>query len=360
MKWEEKDINKLKELSSKYYAVELASIFNVSENSIRSAAKRFNIKLIADNRNKWSEEKKKEFIELAKTHTAYELASIYNTSYHSVWNMAKKLNIKILKDTFWTEEKEQEFINLCKIYPLKEVSRIMNLNYGMLYSKALRMNIKLLDNNFHWSEEDLQYLRENWGTMNIETLANNLNRTKDATVHKAKELKLGAMIYGDYSVLRIEDICEIMGVERRTVTTYWAKLGLHVRKRRITKKTTYYYVEWEDLLSFLEEHQSIWDSRRVELYMLGEEYPWLKEKRINDAKRPTNINNPYECEEDILILKLLKKGKNYREIANILNRTRGAIETRVYYLGFNKETINELTNEHIEYIKTKSLKKGGK
>ena len=91
--------------------------------------------------------------------------------------------------------------------------------------------------------------------------------------------------------------------------------------------------------------------------MLGEEYPWLKEKRIKDANRPKMNKKEYEAKEDILILKLVKQGKSYQEIAKMLDRTPGAIETRVYFLGFNKGTINELTADHIDYIKKRSLTK---
>ena len=271
--------------------------------------------------------------------------------------MAKRLKIEIMKETIWTKEREEELINLCKTYPLAQVAKIMNLDYALLYSKAQRMKLQLLDNNHYWSEEDINYLKENWGQITLERLSKNLKRSKAAVIHKAKVLKLGAMIDSDYSVLKIEDICQIMGVERHTVTTYWQRLGLVVNSKRITKKTSYYYVEWDDLISFLEAHQDIWDSRRIDLYMLGEESEWLKNKRKLDEKRPKMTKKEYEAKEDILILKLVKQGKSYQEIAKLLDRTPGAIETRVYFLGFNKGTINELTNDHIDYIKKRSLTK---
>ena len=37
-------------------------------------------------------------------------------------------------------------------------------------------------------------------------------------------------------------------------------------------------------LKFLKDNQDLWDASNVELYMLGEEKEWLKEKRKKDAK----------------------------------------------------------------------------
>ena len=74
----------------------------------------------------------------------------------------------------------------------------------------------------------------------------------------------------------------MFGVHRNSVSIYWVALGLKVKTRHISKSLSYQYVEINDLYSFLEQNQNIWDSRLLETNILGKEPEWLKEKRKTD------------------------------------------------------------------------------
>ena len=355
MKWTSEKINELKELSSNHTVKEIAIIMNESQNNIYKVSKRFNIQFLSDKKEIWTDEKIKQLIELSKTNTAKEISSILNISCISIRRMAKKLNISIKKDTFWTEDKVERLKKLCQEHTYKDVAKIMNISYDIVIKKAQRDNILAIDNDYYWTDIEETFLKENWGMMSLESLAKRLNKSIISVRQKARRLKLGAMTNGDLSILKIDEVGDIMGVNRQTITNTWTKFGLKIRKRVITQKCYYYYIKWDELLSFLKNNQDLWDSKRVEKYMLGEEYDWLKEKRIKDNNK-TQLNiKPYTPQEDIMILKLLKKKKTYDEIAKIINRTPRAIAMRVYVLGFSMSTIDELTDDNIKYIKKRSL-----
>ena len=76
---------------------------------------------------------------------------------------------------------------------------------------------------------------------------------------------------------------ELLNVSRGRITTTWVNLGLKLKKKRLTDNASYYYVIWEDLIKFLKDNQNEWDSRNIEMYMLGPESGWLAEKRKRDA-----------------------------------------------------------------------------
>ena len=58
--------------------------------------------------------------------------------------------------------------------------------------------------------------------------------------------------------------------------------SLKLSYRNVSKYKSYAYVTLNDLFDFLEHHQDIWDSRKLEKNLLGLEPDWLKEKRIRD------------------------------------------------------------------------------
>ena len=305
---------------------------------------------------KWTDEKNAYFIELTKTKTAKEIASIMNISYETVLYNQKRLNVHSIRKTIWSDEKIAMLKELCKEHTLSEVAKIMNMKHKTIYKQARKLNINIKYPAIPWTNKDINYLRTNYGVISIEKIAKTLNRSVLAITHKANDLKLGDPVNMDMSILRINDVCDIMGVSRNTVINYWARLGLKIKKRRLSSKKFIYVIEWPDLLSFLKNNLDVWDSRRVDLYMLGEEYPWLKIKREKDSILAIHFKR-YTYKEDILILKLFKSGKTYKEIAEILNRTPKAIKSRILDFGFNTNNLDEISNDTLNYIKIRALKK---
>ena len=90
---------------------------------------------------------------------------------------------------------------------------------------------------------------------------------------------------------------------------------------------------FEDLLSFLETHPDLWDARRVELYALGGEYDWLKEKRKADSALPARKAKLWTKEEDRQLIFMWRKGDETKsEIGLILGRSESSIEHRLQRL----------------------------
>lgn len=67
----------------------------------------------------------------------------------------------------------------------------------------------------------------------------------------------------------------------------------------------------------------------MELYALGEEPKWLKDKRTTDRDIPHNRFCKYTSQEDALIIYLYKKGCNYKQISERVNRSSGSVERRL-------------------------------
>lgn len=88
-------------------------------------------------------------------------------------------------------------------------------------------------------------------------------------------------------------------------------------------------------MSFLENNQNEWDSRKLEKHMLGLEPDWLKEKRIRDKKENPLWYRRWTLGEINKAEMLFKCGKDYAYIAKELDRTEGAIAILLRELGYS-------------------------
>lgn len=180
-----------------------------------------------------------------------------------------------------------------------------------------------------WSSKEIEYLEDKWGYIAIDSIATHLGRTKKAVRIKAKRLRLrGATLTSEF--VTANQASKILGIDRHTITDCWIpKYGLKAKKQNRTGNREFWYIRLSELVKWLEKNKDKWDSRKVELYALGEEPKWLKEKRNSDKEIPYNRFYKYTKEEDSLIVCLFKKGCNYKQIADRVNRSQGSIERRL-------------------------------
>lgn len=182
-----------------------------------------------------------------------------------------------------------------------------------------------------WSKEELDYIREVWGEKTIPEIARKLGRSIEAVKIKAQRMGYtGQKWYGE--MMSARKVSELLGVDVHTVCDYWIpKCGLKGKAKRLgtTKKTTT-IIMFEDLLKWLETHQDLWDSRRVELFGLGAEYDWLVAKRKADALKPARKAQKWTPEEDQRLVVMFRRGgMTCAEMGAVLGRSATGVEHRL-------------------------------
>lgn len=182
-----------------------------------------------------------------------------------------------------------------------------------------------------WSEEDKETLRDLWGEKTAPAIAQILGRSVQSVRNMYQKLKLPGQKEAG-SIMSARAVALLMGVCHRTVIAHWIPKGLRARRKALgesSQKTT--IILFDDLLQWLRTHQDLWDSRRVELYALGVEYPWLQEKRQRDQEHPPEgiHRKAWTGQEDDRIRYLRKKEWTAREIAEDLGRSEGAVYQRM-------------------------------
>jgi hypothetical protein len=70
--------------------------------------------------------------------------------------------------------------------------------------------------NHKWSDNDVNFLKNNIGTLTFKGIAKRLGRTETAVIDKAKRLKLGTF-ESNSGLCSVKCACEILGVSRCTI-----------------------------------------------------------------------------------------------------------------------------------------------
>lgn len=177
-----------------------------------------------------------------------------------------------------------------------------------------------------WTKEEINYLEDSWGTVTVKYLATKLNRTETAIRLKAERLQLSSC-YTAAGDLSANEVSKILGVDIHAVTDCWMPHGLKATKKALIERESW-FINLDDLMKWLKNNQDRWDSRRVELFALGTEPEWLKEKRKKDQSIPIKRFQKWTKEEDNFLVTYIKMGKTKKEIAKLLKRSVYAVKRR--------------------------------
>ena len=283
--------------------------------------------------------------------SAHSMKKKFNCSWYAVCKVAEEHGLELPKSNEWTDEDVKTLIGLSEQFHYEEIAEIMNRTKNAIYLKARKLNITLIQDRREWTKEEEELFEDLWGNQSIGTIAKKLKRTENSLKVKAVRMNLGPMIRNLTDKLTVYDIVDILGVSRDRIVTTWVKYGLKLKKKRVTKKTSYYVIEWKDLLDFLEKNQDEWDSRKVDLYMLGQETDWLVAKRRKDS-----LENPlgyrlWTKEEIKYAESLFNFGKSYKEIAKELHRPESSVAKLLRELGYAFCSDIFWKDEEIEYLK---------
>lgn len=236
----------------------------------------------------------------------------------------------------WTPEQDQYIRDHWQTLTDEEIAVVVGHPVPSTHARRLRLGLKHRTGykGPNWTQEELDYIREVWGEKTVPQIARHLGRSINAVKVKTTRLGYTGQKWSG-EMMSARKVSELLGVDVHAVCDYWIpKCGLKAKRRRlgVTKKTTT-IIMFEDLLKWLEDHQDLWDSRRVEMYSLGMEYDWLAEKRKADAARPVRKAQKWTRQEDARLITLFKRGgMTYAEIGAELGRPASGVQHRLYRL----------------------------
>ena len=299
----------------------------------------------------FSQEQVKYIIDNWGKESPHSMKKRFGCTWYAVCKIAQQHGLEIPTSNEWTEEEINTLIELSDKYHCTEIAEIMKKTENAIYLKARRLGITLIQDRRKWTAEEETILSDLWGNKSIEIIAKTLKRSVFSLKVKAVRMGLGPMIKNNYDLITVSDISDLLNVARDRITTTWVKLGLNLKKKKLTKNKSYYTITWTDLMIFLEKNQSEWDSRDVEKNMLGVEPEWLVEKRKRDKETNPLWYRKWTEEEIKMAESLFKSGKNYEEIANQINRSTGSVAKLLRNLGYSYMLPQYWKGKELKYLR---------
>lgn len=181
--------------------------------------------------------------------------------------------------------------------------------------------------NKEWTENDKNYLYDVWGDFTIKTISRELKRSEEAIIAFAAKNGLGGFLYtGTY--LTTGQAAEIIGVDYTSII-YWIKNGLIKAKFRKIHKKKVYLIDPKDFKEFLINNQNKWSTLRSDLSIFNGNEEWLLNKiEADKSYKYKNTNSTWTVKEENELIRLVNEGYSNQVIADILGRTREAINRR--------------------------------
>lgn len=257
--------------------------------------------------------------------SAYSMKKRFNCTWYAIAKIAERHGLPLPKSNAWTEKEVRKLKRLAPKYHYYIIAEKLGKSNNAVYLKARKLGIELIQNRKKWTKEDEDFLKEKWGYIPIEDIAFKLRRTIFSIKVKAIRMNLGSMLSNNEN-LTISEVSEILNISRDTIVGTWRNLGLKIEILKVSENQSYYIIDWDNLLKFLEENQNEWDSKNVEIFAFGYEPDWLVEKRKRDRIESPLLYRRW-TEADIENAEwLLKCNKNYEEIGQLLHRSPKAVQ----------------------------------
>ena len=299
----------------------------------------------------FTEEQIKYIIDNWGKESPHSMKKKFGCTWYAVCKVAESHSLEIPTSNVWTDEEIKILKELADKYHYTEIAKIMGKTENAIYLKARKLGITFIQDRRKWTVEEETLLSDLWGVKSIEYIAKKMKRTVFSIKVKAVRMELGPMIRNNYDVITISDMVDLLNVSRDRITDSWVKLGLKLKKTKLTNKMSYYTISWKDLMDFLETNQNEWDSRNVEKNMLGLEPEWLQEKRKRDTLENPLWYRKWTEEEIKKAESLFKSGKTYQEISSIIDRSEWAVANLLRNLGYSYMLPQYWKGKEIKYLR---------
>lgn len=302
-------------------------------------------------KREFTEEEIKYIIDNWGIEAPHSMKKRFNCSWYAVCKVAENHGLEMPNSKAWTKKDIETLTELAEIYHYSEIATIMHKTENAIYLKAKKLGLTLIQDRRKWTKEEEILLTDLWGTKTIENIAKTLKRTVFSLKVKAVRMGLGPMIRNNYDVITVSDMSDLLKITRDRITNTWVSLGLNLKKKKLTNNWSYYTVTWDDLMTFLENNPNEWDTRVVEKNMLGPEPAWLQEKRKRDILENPLWYRKWTEEEIKQAENLFKLGKDYLEIAKIINRSEWSVANLLRNMGYSYMLPRFWKGKELKYLR---------
>lgn len=332
VKWDEKNIAKLKKLSKEKNLEELAKTFGTSKVAISKVASANHIKLI-NNRIKWSSDKIDEIKELSHDHTRNEVCILMDINRGTLEKIAKINGITFKKnDEYrWTEEETNILLKIKRANIVMEVPVLMQLidkTDETIIKRCRELEVPYIPfPRKEWTDDEIKSLIEDSRVLNIKELVLKYNRSTLSISAKLSKNNVKPVSLTDHwSNEEFEKLLQLLS-ENKTINEIAVQLNRSVaavetklKREKITNTSSFYWTKEEEELL-----EDLWYDHNM---------PYIKKKINRSTAAIKNKANELGLGGQFLHQDALR----IDEIAEVFNINRHEIETTWIILGLPYKT----------------------
>ena len=202
-------------------------------------------------------------------------------------------------------------------------------------------NSMMLRAKRYWTPEQIKYLEEHWGMVAIPTIARKVKKSYEAVREKAYRIGLGRWTEnGNYITFNQLN----RALRGHNVNVYQLKSWVANRDFPVKVKNRggmkIRVVMLNEFWEWAEKHRDIIDFSQMPHGALGAEPPWVDAQRKHDASAAKVNKTPWTPKEDSQLRTLVEANRyTWREVADRMHRTEGAVQRRLCNLGIKARPI---------------------
>lgn len=189
----------------------------------------------------------------------------------------------------------------------------------------------------YWTQKEINFIKENLGTMKVPTMAQHLNRTETAVLLKMKRLGL-SNTKSFTGQLTMHELSNLLKIDSKSVNLWMKNHGLKFTKKATRNTKQFYFIKPEDFWDWALHNKERVDFSKIEPNAIVPEPEFVREERGNS--KSTNYKS-WTTKEINIMFGLISSGNTFSDVGKRLDRSSTSIEKKYYRLNKNKQLIRK-------------------
>jgi hypothetical protein len=176
----------------------------------------------------------------------------------------------------------------------------------------------------NWTDQEIEYVKENLGSVKITTIAHNLERTPTSVELKIKRLGL-SNTKSSTGQLTVHELAKLLKIEPNSVKLWVTKHGLKCTKKVTRNTKAFHFIKPEDFWNWSYQNKERVDFSKIERHTILPEPEWVEKERRH--QREVNYKS-WTTKEIRLMNELISLGSSFAEIGKRLDRSSVSIQRK--------------------------------
>lgn len=168
-----------------------------------------------------------------------------------------------------------------------------------------------------WTTTEEMYLKEQVGSMQVQTIAMHLNRSELSIMNKMKRLGI-SNTKSQTGYLTTFELARLVNVDPSTVRGWICRNGLPYIRKTTRNSRKFYFIHPADFWEWAKDHKERVDFSKIECQSILPEPQWVNDERRQKKQSRYKF---WSIKEEQCLMEMFQEGVSVTEIASRLKRS---------------------------------------